>query len=453
MKKNESLRIRAGVLALGMATATVLGGCSAGNGKGGQLKASGSISGWNDKWDGTYGTMTEDDKKQATTAAAAANEFNRNLYREIQKLRGREENTFASGYSAFAALSTLSCGMNESHDATGELLRGLCLAADDAVPTLDEVARMTALTGRSMENCKSNGLSIADSLWISDRMEVADAFQSIYAPRLNVMDAQVFQTDFGSQANVDEVNKWVSDATNGMIEKMKDKPDPDTIAEIYNAIYFDGKWETEFDAADTKQEPFYGTASESEVDMMHRVGEMGYREEKEFQVVSLPYKDNEFVMNIYLPNDRNVTMDQMMSDGTLSKEQVDRIFGVDGSGAAAERQREVILSLPKFTIEDDLNLCDPVKNCGINQIFEDAHMSGLTTQDIYVSDIIQKTKIEVDEKGTKAAAVTAIVMNESSSIEEPAPTPIFIADHPFFFTITHQDTGTVLFTGSINQLD
>ena len=137
MKKNESLRIRAGVLALGMATATVLGGCSAGNGKGGQLKASGSISGWNDKWDGTYGTMTEDDKKQATTAAAAANEFNRNLYREIQKLRGREENTFASGYSAFAALSTLSCGMNESHDATGELLRGLCLAADDAVPTVD----------------------------------------------------------------------------------------------------------------------------------------------------------------------------------------------------------------------------------------------------------------------------------------------------------------------------
>ena len=448
-------KIVAKSLAVSLAVATALSGCSGSSTKGTPLNknlAAGVATpeNWDSSWNGEMGKLPVSEQEQVSAVSAAANEFNRKLFFEILKEKQKEEgaNTFVSGYSAFAALATLGCGMEDGSEAETELMKTLGL--EDY--SLDEIAAMTARTGKALESYPGNKLTVSDSLWISESLPVSDRFKTVYAPRLNMLDAQVFVTDFASQENVDAVNKWVSEATGKMISKMKEEPTPDVIAEIYNAIYFDGKWKKEFDEDDTDRQTFHGSAGESMVDMMHMGGTFSYRSDELYDQLRLEYQNDEFQMNVYLPKDESKTMEQLMTDGSLSEEQIAWIFGTgELPNDIGLRDYDVTLSMPKFTIEDKLLLNQPVQMCGAEKIFDNAEMSALTDDLIYVGKIMQKTKVEVDEKGTKAAATTQVTMFRNMAVMIPEHAE-FNMNHPFFFTISNSETGAVLFAGSINNL-
>jgi serpin B len=193
----------------------------------------------------------------------------------------------------------------------------------------------------------------------------------------------------------------------------------------------------------TKTEPFTVLdGSKITVDMM-RLGEndLKYINGENFQAATLPYKSRDFSMLLILPNEGAFKE----VEGLLGAEMLSTIM--DGMHYVP-----VNLRMPKFDFETALNANDVLGSMGMVQAFipDVADFSGMTTEDpLYISDVVHKATITVDEQGTEAAAATAIIMATKSM---PVADPIeLVLDRPFMFAIMHEPTGTILFLGRVVQ--
>lgn len=207
-----------------------------------------------------------------------------------------------------------------------------------------------------------------------------------------------------------------------------------------NAIYFNGTWADKFDKADTRVEPFHGyTRDIKRAPMMHREGRMYYARMQGYGAVVLPYGNGNYTMTVMLPYEGKSVTEVMNS---LDASVMDSIW------RAAEECR-VDLKLPRFTIATETRLNEPMAQLGAAAMFTpgQADFSQMTAQPIYISGMLQKAKIEVSEEGTKAAAVTS-VMVRTTALEPQEPWFVnFHADRPFIYMITHRPTGAIFFVG------
>ncbi|KAM3728003.1 Heterochromatin-associated protein MENT [Dirofilaria immitis] len=234
-----------------------------------------------------------------------------------------------------------------------------------------------------------------------------------------------------------EVNNWVSEKTNNKIIELMtgDNINEDTVMLLLNAIYFNGTWETQFNDKKTHDEIFYVSENETKnVSMMAFEKRLPYYEDNFVKVVKLPYIGEEVEMILILPKTsfglRNVLEN-------ISGE--DLLFYIDKA-----EQKLVSLKLPKFRLEADLNLKEILQEIGIvNAFSRAADFRKLTDQAISVSDIVHKSFIEVNEKGTESAAATAVYLEDRIYW---MPEAFFIADQPFLFAIV-KDRKTILFAG------
>ncbi|KFM58296.1 putative serpin-like protein, partial [Stegodyphus mimosarum] len=370
--------------------------------------------------------------------AIASNNLALNLHRKLSS--GSSSNVFFSPFSISTAFGMLYCG------ARGETAQEIRSVLGYEKANLSNQFVHSSFYRLLTESIKS-GDSDSYVLNAANAILADKSLQLIANYKREVQElyqASVQDVDFAKDGPkiVEEINDWVKAKTNGKIDSLVDELDASTVLVLLNAVYFKGTWKTEFDVKKTKPQKFYNNGLESEakeVPMMHIVGGFPYTVDDDVEVLELPYKGENISMIILLPKSRDglSALEQSLTLGRLEniRQQLDEM--------------KVVVSLPKFKVEYSREMSGEFQSLGANKIFSPiADFSGMTNDNnVYVSQILHKAVVEVNEKGSEAAAVTGIIENIMM-----IPTPIFSANHPFLFAIVDNRNDMILFLGRVNNL-
>ena len=285
-------------------------------------------------------------------------------------------------------------------------------------------------------------LDIANSIWCREGL----SFDPLFLDRTSShFGAEARSLDFASPGAADIINGWVSEHTEGMIDGIVREIDPLSVLFLINAVYFKGEWKYPFDKEETREDDFHLASGDiRRVQMMHKSGRFFYKRGGCYQSVKIPYGDGRMNMYIFLP-DSGVTLEDFHSrlpDGDwLSWLGPDRFSRRMGS-----------VAIPRFRAEFGASL-NPFLQClGMKNAFDPrkADFSSMMRggpAEAWIDEILHKAVIEVTEKGTEAAAATSVIMvGASISMEGPF---VMVLDRPFFLAIRDNETGMILFMGSI----
>lgn len=305
----------------------------------------------------------------------------------------------------------------------------------DAKPAdVDALCRL--LLEKSGKLDKSTTINIANYIALNKNYSLQKDYVSSVKQNYQ---AGIESLDFTSASTTQRINNWCKQQTDGMIPSIIDQVDPSAALYAMNAIFFNGSWADKFNEKLTHEENFRGyTRDIKKVQMMQMNNEFSYFDNDTLQAVQLPYGNSSYVMTILLPREGK-TID-------------DIIRSVDAERLSSMRFQmencKVDLKLPRFTIEQKFDLNQTISALGAPLMFTpSADFSKLSSEQLYVSKMIQKAKIEVTEEGTKAAAVTAAIMMMTSLNPSEPRRVSFHADHPFVYMITQQGSGAILFIG------
>ena len=284
---------------------------------------------------------------------------------------------------------------------------------------------------------KQTTLNIANYIALNKEFKLKKKFASTIADSYQ---GAVESLDFTNPESTKRINGWCSEHTNNMIPTIIDQVEPSAVAYILNAIYFNGTWTDKFDKNNTKKEQFNGyTRDIMYVDMMHRNAKYYYTSNDVYSAVTLPYGSGAYSMTVILPNEGKFITDLTK---TLNADTI----------ASLRRNMEeclVDLKLPRFTTEMKLPLKGIVAKLGAPSMFDAtrADFSSFANGNVYVSEMLQKAKIEVSEEGTKAAAVTMGMVKLTSMRPQEPRRVDFHCDRPFVYMIQDNYTGAILFMG------
>ena len=363
----------------------------------------------------------------------ANTKFGFNLFNEILKTE-QNSNVFISPFSISVAVAMALNG------AAGDTEQGMVNTLQVQNVDKEDINLGYAVLQQTLQTTDPKvTLSIANSLWGSQDF----SFDSEYLQRnAQFFDAEITSLDFTDPGSVNTINNWVNDNTNGKIPEIIDGISPDDVLFLINAIYFKGKWQTKFDPANTRDDMFHLVdGSSKQVPMMFRDDKYPFFYSKEFQAVSLPYGDGKIAMYIFLPSvdsDLNTFLESLNIENWQE-------------WMSQFREQKVWVQIPKFKLEYKIKLNQILKNLGMETAFNrnQANFSRMVSTDaaltgnLYISKVDHKTFVEVDEEGTEAAAVTGIGVSVTSL------PPQFTVNRPFFFAIRDNETGTILFMGTV----
>ncbi len=283
-------------------------------------------------------------------------------------------------------------------------------------------------------------INIANSLWAQQDYHFLDNFIEINKKYYN---AGIQFTDFNG--NIEQsrikINNWVEKETNNKIKDLIKKKtlDNSTRLVLVNAIYFNGAWKSPFEKENNTEEIFYiFSKCETTATYMNKLITGKYYEDKLSRIVEIPYKNNIASMMIILPKKRYGIMDVEKAINEKKLNEYTEKF----------EYKKIQLSLPKFKFTSEFELSEQLSKMGMPNAFgSGADFSGMTgNKDLFIDKVIHKAFIEVNEKGTEAAAATAVTMRKTSATFETVKVKI---DHPFIFIIKDNKTGSILFSGRV----
>ena len=285
---------------------------------------------------------------------------------------------------------------------------------------------------------KKISLEIANSIWIREGEKIKEDFIS---RNMQFFNAEVDMLDFSQASAVDTINNWISGATNKKIDKMLEPPIPaDVLMYLINAIYFKGEWGSRFDPKQTFDTQFTNAGGEKKtVKMMSKMEETEYLDTGEYKAVKLPYGNGKTAMYCVLPNE-GTDINEFI--GGMDVQEWNRIR------QEVSKADDVVLQIPRFKIEYGIKeLNESLIALGMEEAFSpNADFSGIRPG-LFISSVLHKAVIEVNEKGSEAAGATVVVMKESAAMQPPT----FIADRPFLFMISEEETGSILFMGVLTD--
>jgi serpin B len=354
------------------------------------------------------------------------------LFSEILK-KQHSENIFISPASLAIALNIVYNG------AGGETQEAIAKTLELQGTNLQEINQANADLKASLNNPDPKvQLSIANSLWTKESIPFKPEFLQIIQ---NFYQAEVKNLNFSNPTAPSMINNWVNQSTNGKIDKIVDVIEPNTTFILLNAIYFKGNWTEQFPKEATQLRPFTlldGTQKQHPMMRHQDSASFPYYENELFQAVSLPYGEGRMSMYIFLPN-QGVSLKTFYEKLNAENWQqwMNQFNNFDNSGGG------VLISLPRFKLEYAIDLKDALKALGMEIAFtKEANFSGMTSSSVSIDKIKHKTFVEVNEEGTEAAAVTEVGGVRSGPIE-------MNVNRPFFFAIRDNQTGSILFVGSI----
>lgn len=365
-----------------------------------------------------------------------------------------EGNVFISPSSIALALSMAYNGARgETAEAMAEALqmKGIDLAE------VNEAHRHMLASYAAGEDELGVQLRIANSLWHRASFVANSQFRDVVAAYYRGV-AQAL--NFSDPGAVDVINEWVEKQTEGLIPDLLDRLDDDLVALLVNTVYFKGMWTTPFDAAFTRDMEFNGERGVRLIPFMYRDGRFDHRRGDGFEAVRLPYGDGRMAMYVFLPDE---SADLAALREFIAATPADELF--DGFDNKFGEVR-----LPKMDVQFKTKLNDVLTGLGMGVAFNPgrADFSGLTDSDhasatrdgegivaagpnFYIGEVLHQSVLKVDEEGTEAAAATSIGVRVTSM---PMYEFRFTADRPFFLAIRDDETGALLFVGSIsNPLD
>jgi len=383
----------------------------------------------------TYSMPAEANNCQDTKIVVEGNKaFAFDLYEKLKEVEG---NLFFSPYSISTVLAMTYAG------ARGNTEKQMGTALHF---TLDQKRFHPAFAclEAQLKAVQAKGdieLNIANALGAQEDYvflrEFLDLIQSNYGTAVNNVDFKR-----ACEAARKKINAWVEQKTK---DKIKDLIKPGVLNSLTrlvltNAIYFKGRWESQFNKDRTKENPFWLSVDKSvEVPMMTQKRQFRYMESDSLQILELPYVGDDLAMIVLLP--RKVDgLSQLEAD--LSAENLNIWIG-------HLKKREISVFLPKFKMTSQFRLSETLASMGMPDAFGgNADFSGIDgTKDLFISAVIHKAFVDVNEEGTEAAAATAVVISLTSAPSTPPPT--FRADHPFVFLIRDNHSGNILFVGRI----
>ncbi len=364
--------------------------------------------------------------------SSSGNEFAFASFFEIAK---ESENAFVSPYSIHTAMILAYIG------ADGK--------------TKEEMEEVLALSGMEEEDIKEKAFGLKHHLEnVSEETEVSIANSFFLREDIPFLESykkdgeSYFDAELRSLPSTgDVINDWVKEKTEDKIEEIID-PGPipeDVIAYLVNAIYFKGIWEKEFDEEKTTERTFYGE-EEKEVEMMENEAEYYYGISEDMQAVTMEYKEGDYLFHAFMPTEGRSLPDFYEDFDTERFEDI-----------RPTNEGEIILRLPKFTLEQDLKLSGVLESMGMVDAFNksNADFSRMVDLDelvenVYIGEVYHSSFIEVDEEGTEAAAATAVEMRLESM---PMEQTVLEFNKPFFFVIEEAETKNILFMGQFVDLE
>jgi serpin B len=360
--------------------------------------------------------------------AAADSAFAFDLFKQVTG--DPSVNCFISPYSVSAVLQVIDTGAVGTTrtemdrvlhlDGVGDL-RGDC-------KRLDEV-----LAGAQ----KDVTLDLANAVWLRQGTQLKPGFAEQASADFR---ARIAALDFSNPNSANEINAWASSSTHGRIAEVVSPPiDPNTRVIVANAIYFKGRWARQFDQALTRPQPFTLLGGvQKPAPMMRQSGNFKYCEASGYQAVCLPYAGGRLQMCLFLP-----------ALGKSPSQMSAALAGDLSSLNSRFLDREGTVVLPRFKINYDVTLNAALRALGMQRAFTPAaDFSGMSADKLYLSQVRQKSFVEVNEQGTEAAAVTTGTVR-ASVIRRPQAPFEMVLDRPFFFLIEDQVSQTILFMGLV----
>ncbi|KAH3742894.1 serine protease inhibitor [Pelomyxa schiedti] len=344
--------------------------------------------------------------------------------------QGNTDNVFVSPYSISQILSLVSTGAVGVTQA--EMISTLCIPSN----LISSLATFYTTTNGLLRACDSEVL-VANSTWIKTGYSFTPAFQRQCAG---------FNTEaFPLPLSAEPVNTWCSAKTKGRIPTILDTIPPLTALILINALYFKGLFTQPFEPRNTFPKNFTTAAGNTiRVQMMSKDSpRFLYHETKTFQAVKLGYgtprsgPGPSLCCVVVLPKPKN-TIQELLEDASSMVSGFSQMAGV--------------LEMPKFRLEWSHDLKTVLKTMGMQTAFSNGAQFGAlcSPDDVYISSVIHKTFVEVNESGTEAAAVTAVVLKTKSMPSRPAKSFHMLVDRPFLFFILEESTQAILFGGVIN---
>ena len=324
--------------------------------------------------------------------------------------------------------------------ARGATAAQMCQVLGFSPLTFNVHATFRAILNSMNANQGDYTLALANGLFVDTSFSVRLSFPSLLANYYSAsFKLLIFREDPAWSA--DYINQWVEDKTN---EKIKDIVSEDDLRSaefaLANAIYFKGSWECPFDPLDTRTAPFHiSSAQATAVHMMIQTARLRYSMNRRLrcQILELPYEGDRLAMYILLPTE---------TDGLAALESKLNFRSLT-SALAELRRRRLSVAIPRFEMTVDEKLPKILSKMGMKLAFTPNADFGGIASGVYISKVIHKAFIGVDEKGTEAAAATIVI-----GVRGPPPPPLnqdFIADHPFLFLIRDNKTGSILFLGRL----
>ena len=362
------------------------------------------------------------------------NSFCFDLYRQLMSGQG---NLFFSPYSISTALAMTYAGAKgETEKQIAEVLR--FTVPQDSLPIYYSTLQSDL---NSIEDKGDVQLNIANSLWLQIGDSFLDSFLDL---NKKYYDANMYLVNFAQSTKVrNQINDWVEEKTHDKIQDLikPPLPLPGTSLILCNAIYFKGNWLSKFDEVETRDHDFHLCKDSTiKVPMMFQKSDYRYMDFGVFEGLELPYEGEDLSMVIFLPKEIEglSTLEEHLSVDSVSL-WIDQLMNT--------YDREVIVTIPKFKTTSEFELAPTLSGMGMSDAFSpSADFSGINgARDLFISNVIHKAFVDVNEEGTEAAAATGIVM-----LKRGARQPLeFKANHPFMFLIRENQTGSILFIGRI----
>lgn len=373
---------------------------------------------------------------------------------------------FLGGYNAFSLSLLNSCREEGKNTLVSPLSVALALgmtANGAGGETLDQFEKLFGLgrddlnsfCSKLLKDYQSLGGSteatLADSLWCDPELTLTDDF---ILRCVGTYQAQLYHADLQDPATVKAVNDWCSEATRGLIPSIADKFDEDAVLALINAIYLKNAFERPFKTPSSEWEMDFhnadGTVSRPK-GMSNGVRDEEYIRTENGQGVVLPYDDGRLGLLLMLPGD-GVTDREVCLDDLLTSWDENTLTELLSSRTSTR----VALTMPKYKVEWSGSLAKQLMTMGLTDAFDPnaanfTEMGSTADPTLFIGDVIHKTAFEVNEKGTEAAAVTAVVMVAGAAMPPPDMVTLTL-DRPFVYGIVDLQEGIPLFLGTVEKL-